>query len=426
MTTAYRVPVMENFSWQDPAINMLSAQPVGPITNARYIVGATATGVEWEGKEGKIAWFNGTIWKFDTPSIGWRIFNKADSNFYTYLAEGWSGGLTVGDLTITGSSITSTSAVDWNVIDDNASGFEFKTATDVSLINLDTTNNNEVVTIGVDLKVAGSIIDFTNDAKTINIGQTSSAVSFNSTSAIMSIDATNGAEIVNVYKSLTVAGNLTVNGTTTTVNTEELLVTDKRITLNNNGTDVTMRGAGIEVAGDTNQSQAYFKLSETDTTIWELMGTNNKVLTIDVNDDKTFTIAGDLTVESGTSAINQDVTSDASPSFSNLTLNNGTVTISADSTSAFAIYDSATTIFKIDSSTAAKKVVINSGLVINVGDITMKEGGTIIDTEAAMTLKDHNDVSVTVLEAFTAYEDRAQYDSALRCIVFPASLDTIV
>lgn len=424
MTTAYRVPVMEKFSWQDPVINILSAQPVGPITNDRYIIGPTATGVDWEGKEKKIAWFNGTIWKFDTPAIGWRIFNKSDSNFYTYLTEGWSGGLTVGDLTITGSSITSTSAVDWNVLDDNASGLEFKTATDVSLINLDTTNNNEVVTIGVDLAVTGNVINFSNDAKTINVGQTSSAISFNSTSAIMSIDATNGAENVNVHKNLVVSGNLTVNGITTTINTEELLVTDRRITLNNNGIDASMFGAGFEVEGTGDVQKAYFKLGEADTTIWTLMGTNNKVLTVDINEDATLTIGGNLTV-SGTSDINQDVTTDASPTFSNLTFNTGTINIPADSTSAFALYDATDTIFKIDSTTASKKVIINSGLVINVGDITMKSGGTITDTDVAMTFKDHNDVSITVAHAADAYEDRAQYDSTLGCIVFSTTLDII-
>jgi hypothetical protein len=60
----------------------------------------------------------------------------------------------------------------------------------------------------------------------------------------ITVDDSNNVTGVN---DLTVEGNLTVNGTTTTVNTATLDVEDKNITVNFNGTDVTAEGAGLTV-----------------------------------------------------------------------------------------------------------------------------------------------------------------------------------
>ena len=46
---------------------------------------------------------------------------------------------------------------------------------------------------------------------------------------------------------VTVGGNLTVNGTTTTINTTNLAVTDKNIVVNNGGNDAASEGAGLTV-----------------------------------------------------------------------------------------------------------------------------------------------------------------------------------
>ena len=60
----------------------------------------------------------------------------------------------------------------------------------------------------------------------------------------ISISDTNDVTGVN---DLTVDGNLTVNGTTTTVNTNNLNVTDKNITINDTGNDASSEGAGLTV-----------------------------------------------------------------------------------------------------------------------------------------------------------------------------------
>jgi hypothetical protein len=52
---------------------------------------------------------------------------------------------------------------------------------------------------------------------------------------------------INVGGSAIITGDLTVNGTTTTLNTATLDVTDKNITCNKNGNDVSAEGAGLTV-----------------------------------------------------------------------------------------------------------------------------------------------------------------------------------
>jgi hypothetical protein len=68
---------------------------------------------------------------------------------------------------------------------------------------------------------------------------------------------------VNVGGNLTVFGNLSVEGTTTTLNTSDLTIEDKNIIIANvsSPTDVTADGAGITIRGDTDKTILY---SETD------------------------------------------------------------------------------------------------------------------------------------------------------------------
>jgi len=419
----YRVPVMEKFAWQEPVNSILSTPPGTPAKGDRYVIGAAATDA-WVGKEGKIAWYDGAAWQFDTAAEGWKVYNKADVTLHTFASNVWSSGTTIGNLTLTGNSIDSVAGeIDWDLKDNVASALEFVTDTNVSMLNMDTTDSSEKVTIGVDFAVVGDV-DFSNTAKTVALNSGAAAISFDTTSAILSINATNGAEVVTAHKDMVVIGDLTVQGTTTTINTEELLVKDKLITLNDGGTDASITGSGIEVEGTDNAVKAYFKLGAADSTLWDLMASNGKVLTIDINEDETLTIGGSLNVEAD-SNINQDVTSDASPTFNNLVLNGGDVTVTADSTSAFAVTDGATDILAIDSSTAAKKVIITGSLALNVGDITMKAGGTITDTNTDMTFTDHNSETITVAHMVDAYDARAKYDSTLGCVVFPDTLETI-
>jgi hypothetical protein len=89
MADKYRVPVLENYQFQPPVINKSTATPpVSPAKGDRYLVAASATG-DWLGKEKNIAWFDGSIWKFDLPLVGMLVYVSAESKFYVYGGSTW-------------------------------------------------------------------------------------------------------------------------------------------------------------------------------------------------------------------------------------------------------------------------------------------------------------------------------------------------
>jgi hypothetical protein len=88
MTTQYRVAELSTFPWQDQVISRLDTQPASPTEGQRYLVIATASGAQWTGQEGKIAWCSvaGTpgTWSFIDPAEGMTIYSLADHAAYRY------------------------------------------------------------------------------------------------------------------------------------------------------------------------------------------------------------------------------------------------------------------------------------------------------------------------------------------------------
>ena len=127
---------------------------------------------------------------------------------------------------------------------------------------------------------------------------------------------------------VTLAGDLEVSGTTTTVDTTNLLVKDKLITLNDGGSAGSAGAAGIEFEEDG--SATGFIKTSADRNGFELQAPNNSnTLTIDATTSApTISVGGDLTVEAA-SIINQDLSSDATPSFAGGTYTAGPVAINA-------------------------------------------------------------------------------------------------
>jgi hypothetical protein len=134
------------------------------------------------------------------------------------------------------------------------------------------------------------------------------------------IDTTNSSELITLVKNVVLSGDLTVNGTTTTINTATLNVEDKNITTNVGGTTALSTGAGLNIEGDAAAVVGYFRVNSSDNANLEFKAPGNAgVLTLDINATETLTITGSLNVEA-TSIINQDVTSDATVDFKTATL----------------------------------------------------------------------------------------------------------
>ena len=97
-------------------------------------------------------------------------------------------------------------------------------------------------------------------ADAIKVGVTA-ANEIDTTSGDLTIDSAGGT--VTVDDNLIVTGNLTVSGTTTSINTETLTVDDNIIILNNNVTSSPTENAGIEVERGTSANVA-LRWNETD------------------------------------------------------------------------------------------------------------------------------------------------------------------
>jgi hypothetical protein len=104
-----------------------------------------------------------------------------------------------------------------------------------------------LVTLSGDLQVNGD--DLTTTQTTFNLLNTT-ATTVNAFGAATTVSIGNAAGTV------TIPGNLTINGTTTNINTTNLLVEDKNITIGDvaTPTDVTASGGGITLLGATNKT----------------------------------------------------------------------------------------------------------------------------------------------------------------------------
>lgn len=63
--------------------------PASPLAGDRYIVAAGAT-LEWAGRDGEVATFDGTAWRFHVPAEGWRSWDQAAGRFLVHDGSGWT------------------------------------------------------------------------------------------------------------------------------------------------------------------------------------------------------------------------------------------------------------------------------------------------------------------------------------------------
>ena len=137
-----------------------------------------------------------------------------------------------------------------------------------------------------------SVLD-SADVKNILSGGT--GVTYNSSTGQISIGQAIGTSDSVTFAGLTVSGNLTVNGTTTTVNTETINLADNIITLNSNETGTPSQNSGIEIERGTS-TNVTLRWNETND-VWEFTndGTNYHVLKTTANVDSDITAKVDTT-----------------------------------------------------------------------------------------------------------------------------------
>jgi len=97
-----------------------------------------------------------------------------------------------------------------------------------------------------------------------NIFSGGTGVTYNSATGEFSIDQAIGTSDSVTFAGLTISGNLTVNGTTTTVNTETINLADNLIRINSNETGTPSENGGIEIERGTSTNVAVLWNETTD------------------------------------------------------------------------------------------------------------------------------------------------------------------
>ena len=127
------------------------------------------------------------------------------------------------------------------------------------LTNSSITINGSAIALGGSISIDG----FTNPSISTSLttpstsfdllNTTATTINFGGAATLLSIGATSGTTTFN--NSVTITGDLTVNGTTTTIDTQTLQVEDKNIVIAyGNTTDAGADGGGITLLGATNKT----------------------------------------------------------------------------------------------------------------------------------------------------------------------------
>jgi hypothetical protein len=140
----------------------------------------------------------------------------------------------------------------------------------------------------------------------------------------------------NLTGDLTVAGNLTVNGTTTQVDTTNLQVKDKNILINDGGAAASAAGAGLDIE-EGGSVAGYIRVADDNRGDFDLKAPDGSELKIRTTSDSMLAMAANLTVENA-AIVNQDLTTDASVQFTGINNSEANITnvgdIALDSISA--------------------------------------------------------------------------------------------
>jgi len=150
------------------------------------------------------------------------------------------------------------------------------------IIDSDAGDNNKV-TIGGD----GSITTQGGELNVQNVAGDTSFLKVDNTGAVTTNNTLGVGTDLSVGGNAVIEGNLTVNGTTTSVNSTDTDITDKNITINKNGTEATSVGAGLTVE-KTDGVDGSFVYDSALTTKWKIGDVGSEVEIVDISSAQTL------------------------------------------------------------------------------------------------------------------------------------------
>jgi hypothetical protein len=329
------------------------------------------------------------------------------------------------DLAANGGDLT-TNQTTFNLVDTTATTVNFAreaTSTNIGATTGTTTIRNANTVVTGDLAVNGG--DLTTAATTFNLVNANAAtVNFAGAADNVIIGSAIGTTSFNNH--VIIDGNLTVSGTTTTVNTEELFVADNIITLNSNYQGSTpTENSGIEVnRGDLanssviwDETNGYWTLDNGTGTRFIIQNTGRDVvLGTETSGSYIATVTGTanqvvvdnsgLETANITISLPQDIHSGASPQFVNqlltgdLAVNGGDVTTTA-------------TTFNLVNANAATVNFAGAATAIEIGaatgTLTINNKETVFDSTSHITIP----VGVTSQRAAIPVPGMIRYNTEL-------------
>jgi hypothetical protein len=80
---------LRGLDWQESVLNRLATPPASPVTGARYMIIATATGA-WAAKENQLVEWDGTAWVFTICTEGATVRDETGNLIYTFDGTAWA------------------------------------------------------------------------------------------------------------------------------------------------------------------------------------------------------------------------------------------------------------------------------------------------------------------------------------------------
>lgn len=204
--------------------------------------------------------------------------------------------------------------------------------------------------------------------------------------AIVRFDGTTGTLIQNSLVTIDdsgnmiVAGDLTVNGTTTTVNSATLDVTDANITVNNNGNDASSEGAGLTV--ERTGTDGSFIYADACVTKFKIGALGSEIEIADISSSQTIT--------------NKTIDAD-----------NNTITDIANASIATA---AAINFSKMESLTASRAMVTDGSGVTSVSTVTATELGFV--SGVTSSIQTQLDAKAVITDIFSTNSGSGTINSA--------------
>jgi len=305
--------------------------------------------------------------------------------------------INVGDINV--DSVSSDNGTDFDLLmDDNqANALEIKEGSN-TYINFATTDSSELITVSKNMTIASGVT-FTTDTADINggaidgttIGGASAAAGTFTTATATNVQATNfkandgtaamtiadSTGDVNVSTNFSVDGNLTVNGTTTTIDSATLTVEDPLIQLakNNSGGDANTFDQGL-----------FFNRGSLDNVsfIWD-ESTDQFAFAVTASEDGTT--AGNITIDSYAN-VRANVITGADVETGTVSAADGTLAMTMANSTGIVTFNAAPSFGDND--------------ITNVGDIaldTISADGTTV----GITLTDNTAAALDIKEASNSY-----------------------